>query len=1043
MSEDIDGRPLYRYRVSLESQDLRDLRSIAIRELQLKAPKMPDHKLVEHLALVAAARFASNYNGGDLTWNDCGEVVAKLRSLNIARFGQLMQRSLEYYRRPIMRARDGRLMLLETVAGEAGLPAAMLGPHTPIRGILDKLMTSLVKDEDNLLGVARDLFEQAIDVGSLVRRFQVDHMPELCVELVRSIVDLAVEATWTGGALDPIWAIPDWDEKLPFRVDEQAARGIVAQLLDVAVVASGSDGTGVERILRRNGGRWQLVTRVAVAAGGLDLSALNIQQAPSLAAVHYMVNDQPFEEAFRVRSNDEGKYVLARGPEEIVEGHGAWSAEIGLVLRHAGTSMPLVSAGGEALDAGSAWVFEPRNGEHVFKSLAPVRLRSKELLLLVEEGMSIAGAAQKLDGVSVELGEGVTPRALWRVTGKAEIGRPGEESTWVEAGYDGPQSYLDFKGKTLSSFQVRGACNVFVGHPYPRRVGGFSGQVQWRRQGEAQWQNPPNVYPPGLLAFRLIDEKGNVLAERRRILVLPEDFRPEVTTRFVRMRLPKSFAVAGVGTDGAGFSQLSFGNAAQIEARVQMSNGEFALVFSKPSQGSFIDLLSREQYIGVQKVLSSRAIERMCAISGHGAKAVDVMRSQDAKNSYPLALDGTGRLNLYEVRGFLSALAFESRARPHTLRIEFQNAVSINVNSHLSRIQRNGWELLVAEARPETELVLKPLVAATSEHAEDLVPTRKTGDTWVIPDLRDKAPLYLAVDKSRQAYPCLVVGVAPQQEDAETFMGIVTMKDEALRSEAMMNLYRRIVADPHEGRNQAELATCMSWISDFQMQLEWLDPFLILTRDLETAIRLLVLAEVNGHDEAASSLCEAFGKVPFFWHRLTNPALSDLVAWTASTLGSVGVEQVLELLQRLPIAQQLRRASSPENSGYLRAWQDVAAQYPWPTVHDEEQRQNSMADFVEALWSHPSLSEPMRRGLYIRPKFLSIDVNLAKTYFFAPYELALAHVFGIDLNEQQQGDFIYARYVIDPEKFDAAYCEAIKLMEVSRPVVEPQDSHHH
>ena len=66
--DEIDGRPLYQYRVSLHSKDITDLGSIEIRELQLKNPNAPDHKLVEHLALVAAARFASLYDGDDLTW---------------------------------------------------------------------------------------------------------------------------------------------------------------------------------------------------------------------------------------------------------------------------------------------------------------------------------------------------------------------------------------------------------------------------------------------------------------------------------------------------------------------------------------------------------------------------------------------------------------------------------------------------------------------------------------------------------------------------------------------------------------------------------------------------------------------------------------------------------------------------------------------------------------------------------------------------------------------------------------------------------------
>ena len=1028
--DEIDGRPLYQYRVSLHSKDITDLGSIEIRELQLKNPNPPEHKLVEHLALVAAARFASLYDGDDLTWEHCGEIVANLRNRDIGRFGNLMQRSLAYYRIPIMRARDGRLMLLETVAGQAGLPAAMLRPHTPLRGILDKLMSCLVKGEGNLLDIAKNLFDQAVNERKLVRRFQGDHISTLCVELVQSIVKLAEDAAWLGGALDPIWSLPDWEERLPFRVEEDAARKIVSQLLDVAAVASGGGDTGIARVLHRSGTEWKLKTRALVSVEGVDLAAFGLHPLPSVAAVFYTVNGQPVEEAFRIRQKEEASYRLHRGPNELIVDQGAWDVPISLALSHDGRYLPISSSGGEALDSESVWVFEPRNGEYVFKVPAPVRLRAREVLIAVEEGARVTGAAERRSNEYLATEKpGAKRREVWKVSGHVAIERDGEESIWVEAGFEGAQSYLDFKGKPPSNFQVEGYASVFVGNPEPRRMGGLTGRVQWRRQGETQWRNWTHKFEPGLLAFRLVDEAENSIAERRRVLVLPEGFRPDVTSRSVTLRLPTGFGLVGKVRSEENHHVIEFGQASTLEVEVSVPGANVKLVFTKPAAGAFIDLLTREQTTSGRKVISSWAIERMCAISGQRDRTLEVSRITE-RNAYPIPLNEDGRLNLFDLKAYLQALAFHPRLKSHSMLLEFQNAAALQIDSYRSRIRREGAFLIVQDASPDMEVELKSLTSAGSDLHETLIPERVENDVWAIPDLSDRASLYLAVDKTGQALPCLVVVKASPEQATDSFMGAVCLRDESEREASLVGVYEMIVGNPLQARAIEELRTCLRWVVDFQMFLEWLDPFLVLASKPNLTMKILALAELAKQEEAASALWEALDKVPFFWHRVTPSVLADLVGWTQDKVGPQNIPSILAMLEKREIPRNLMLHSRVRNKQSFQDWEDAITNFRWVTARERKQRSPAMASFVMTqLWGNGALNAAKRNELRIQPRSISTQTNLAETYYLAPQELALAHALKLELSDPQIADFIYARYVINPDKFDAAYSAAISALE--------------
>lgn len=1028
--DEIDGRPLYRYQINLHSTDLTQLNSIETWEMVISNPKSRDDQIIKFIAPVAAARFASNYEDGSPSWRHCGEAISGLRDRSWPRFSYFIHRSLELYGVKILRS-PGADELLETVIGQAGIPSGILRPGKPLRSILDELMKRLVSGESNLVEVAKGLIDESVKEKKLRQAYRdAGHLPRLCVDLVESIIVLTEMAGWSAGSLDSIWSIPNWEHLLPFRVEEAAAKEIVGQLLNVAVAASGGSNTGIERILHRTGGEWRLKTRASVPLDGIDLSMLGLESSPSIAAAYYTVNGQPIDEAYRIRLKPDDTYRLASSPNELTDDQGAWDSPISLALRHEGSFLPMPSAGGDALDSVSAWVFEPRNGEYVFKAPAPVRLRSRELLVAVGAGTRVSGDVERIASASLNTGNDASAaRDLWKVTGQATIERDGDEHARIVAGYDGPQSYFDFRGKSPSTYQVRGYTSVFVGNPEPRRVSGMGGRIQWRRHGETEWKNGWSASATGLLAFRLVDESGATLAERRRILVLPEGFRPEVTMRSVTLRLPADFSLVGQGRSPEGKYTVEFGSASKLSIDVVVPGTGATLLFTRPVPGAFVNLLSREQFSTGITIINSRAMDRMSAQSTQGGRYIEVSRTQDKRNAYPIALHEDRRLNLLDIKPFLQAMAFHPHARNHNLRIEFQNAAAIEVDFFLSRIQREGWELKIQGAPADAEIELKPLTVSHTEEYETLVPERTSIDTWTIPDLKGKAPLYLAVDRTRQAYPSLVVGVTSQEASPETFTGVVCMKNEAEREQALLALYREIVDAPHSAKSAIELEICLNWICDFQLYLEWLDPFLVLASAPELAVKVLVLAEIRGNSEAASSMMEVLDKVPFFWHSITNSALGNVTSWAISQFGMEAFATARSIFERISIPRMLMEPVGENPYQPIEKWQTTVNEHPWLTAREKEQRSPALADFANRLWGRPDIPDNVRSRLSMRPKTISINVDLARTYLLAPQEFALAQVLSVEMDDVQRADFIYARYVIGPVQFDTAYCAALRALE--------------
>ena len=1013
----IDGRPLYQYQSDMEF--------LSVLEGFINQPKATDENKIRSLAPVAAARFASRYEEGVPSWAHCGPEVEQLygaKQGSQARFRTLMELSLGFYKVPVIKDDGGRVRLLHTIISQAGLPSGMLRKGKVLRGVMDALIGELARGSDDLVPEAGRLIEEAIAQGRLNKLHQeAGHLPKLCADLAIAVRKLTEQANWAGGSLDPLWQIPNWAKELPFRVEENAAREIVGELLGVAAAAAGGSSMAIDRILSFRDGVWSMKARAVFPHDGIELP----DESRTLLSVQYAIEQQPAGEAFRIRRKQGGLYEQARGVEDLLIG--SVNQRISLVVQDSeGKYQHQVCERGEPLGESASWVFEPCRGEYIYKADAPVRLRAPELLVAVADGAEITGEA-------IDTGQHLSfegnRRALWKVTGRAQVKDADADPALIHAGYDGPQVYLDFKGKT-PSFHARKFASVFIGDPAPRGTGALFGRIQWKRVGEQDWNGGPVRNETGHLSFRLVSSDGEVLAERRRIFVLPEGLGARISNRSVSLRHLANLEVVGHTPGPDGNYTLDFGQETSLKATLKTGNSTLDAVFKRVTPTSFLDLATREEVHEGAKKLSSRAAERFLAHSVNH-KSVDVYRKDDNfATAFQIGLRG-GNISLSDerFRSFRKALSFHPKGRTHTLVAQFRNGPRLEIHEY--RIIRREGILEVMGATPEVSVELRPLVPAADGEARAFQLERIDAEHWAIPECLDGAAAYLAVDTTHQAAPCLVRGSKGGEHEQLRFHDAIAISDESERGAVLIDLYRRVTETPEVGASSAEIDACLQWLGDFQFELKWLDPFLVLSANPDLALRMLVLARLQGQVQAEQGLRWALDDVPLFWHRVGLSDLSGVLEWTVRHFGVQTQIEVAVFLggPDFHIPSRLKQLVSlrDRHPACLKNWQEIVVDWCQASGLGYAPRSPAIGEAAAALWKKIE-----GRPLYdSQGRRVPGGGDIFRTYLLAPCELAIMFFLGIEPDITYRNDLLYARHMIDPQQFDDAFCVALAILEDS------------
>lgn len=1027
--ESIDGRRLYKYRISPDKLDAL--------EDELSKPRCTDAARILILAPLAAGRFSANYEGGPPRWEDCGKEVKKLYKPADPKFKRLMTDSLKKYGISVLN-RDNRDFLLETIIRESGLPSPMLADGKPLRKLLDTLMDRAARGED-VGEVAASLVDEDND---LPKRYKDPELPQLrtellqlCAELVNAVGLLKRDADWNGGLLDPIWEIPQWERRLPFLVPERRAREIVGRLLDVAESAAQSAPLSIERTLSEVSGGWKLGAQVAFPANGQRIE--HPKNLPELAVLHYTVDGEITDEACRIRKKGvDPLYELARASSDLSDILATPSRMLSLSIRtNEGKQELLDCQGGERLDAEMPWIFVDKNDKkHVYLDSGDRRSRAPELLVAVLPDTTVSGDAILEPGaldVPVRVGEKPQKRSIWRVKGSAELRWPEGESR-IEAGYTGPDVHLQFLGRA-AFVDIKGCSGVFLGDPKPRRVGGYSGLIEWRPIRSNHWRTGSNR-TLGKCTYILVDDNGVELAKRV-VFILPESFSCNVRHTYVELALGDGFTVVGNVSQVGNTWRIDFGPKSILMISIDTPSGVIELTFEKPQPTAFRHVATGEQFDGQNHTISAQLITGLVAKS-YQHDYVLVKRRYGGLNASHSVTLVDNKLRLSEIKDFLNALAFSYRGRTHSLRVEFPNQAGLNIEAY--RIYRKENHLCISGASDEMNIELLELAPEKDQGSIDFtLDKNKDQESWAIPELR-VGSLYLAIDTSRQAAPCLVMGpVVNEAEDSRTFIGCIAIADEDERLKSLLNMFQQITSQPNDGFNSGQIDDCLHWMGRFQFVLQWLDPFLVLAANPILAHKMLVLARLRNHIQALQGLHWWLDKVPLFWHQLRVIDGIAILEWTDREFASQALEIVRDLLEELPlqrIQQQLSKSPTQLLTATFELWRDQwqvrALQWSDSANRQKGTRPALIGLESSALWSNLSDNQQLR--LLLESQCLQVPDSIEdihRTYLLAPFELALCVAYQIKIPEALRDDLIYARYAISPDAFDNAYCIAVTLME--------------
>lgn len=1026
--ESIDGRRLYKYRISPEKLDAL--------EDELSKPKCTDAARLMILAPLAAGRFSANYEGGPPRWEDCGKAISKLYKPGDARFKSLMTDSLKKYGITVL-SRDNKDLLLETLIRESGLPSPMLADGKPLRKLLDTLMDRAARGED-ALEVAASLVDEDND---LPKRYKDPELPQLrsellqlCAELVNSVWLLKRDADWNGGSLDPIWNIPQWERKLPFLVPERRARDIVGRLLDVAESAAESAPLSIERTLCEVSDGWKLGARIAFPVRGQRIE--HPKNLPEISVLHYTVDGEVTDEACRIRKQGVDQlYRLARASSDLSELLASPSRTLSLSIRtNEGTQELLDRQGGERLDPALPWIFIARSDKkHVYLDSGNRRSRASELLVAVLPDTAVSGAAMLEPGtleVPMREGEQAQKRLVWRVKGVTELRWPDGEAR-IEAGYTGPDVHLQFIGRA-AIVDVKGCSGAFIGDPKPRRVGGHSGKIQWRPMGANQWSIGSNR-TTGKVTYRLVDDKEVELAKRN-VFIFPESFNYKIRHKYVELTLGDGFTVVGNLSQANNTWRIDFGAKSFLMISVDTPSGVIELSFEKPQPTAFRHVATGEQFVGRDHTISARFISGLVARSNQH-NHIQVRRKDSPWNAMHSFALVDNQLRLSQINSFLKALAFSHRGRTHSLKVEFQNHAGLNIEAF--RIVRKGNNIFISGAGPEMNIELLELAPDRGHPPDHRTLKSVDQESWAIPDLREGS-LYLAIDSSRQASPCLVMGpVVNEKEDARTFIGCIAIADKDERLKCLLDLFQKITALPNDGFNSGQIDDCLQWLGRFQSVLQWLDPFLVLVANPVLAHKMLVLARLRNNTQSLQGLLWGLDEVPLFWHRLRMSEGVEILEWADREFASKAREVVRDLLEELPLQrmlQQLSKSPALFQKATYEAWRDQwqVRALQWSDLANGQiaARSASIGLASSALWNILSESHELRSLLESRCQQVPNSIeDIHRTYLLAPFELALCVASQLEIPPVLQDDLIYARYAISPDDFDNAYCIAVTLME--------------
>lgn len=527
-----DGRPLYQYRITDAEFD--ELKKIIGTSSHLGFESISRYLPLWDAAMVAyASEWWRRFYSGKWGW----EGIFKSVGLNQAEFStlarnQTVEIGLRRWQREV-REVGGRRQFLGTVATEGGLPLKQLAEGG---GWLQSLLRPVVKKHLEQGFAVDALIDSYIDVIPKSYRSSKE-LRQVLEDMVHTVCELRQVHNLDRQDRPIRWLDsndPDWREKFPLPIDDDAGRSLLSELVTAAAKTNRLSDETVDTIFRL-----ERFIKLPESSPKLVASLALPEIIPLTFFSKIDQSSLPGRITLDVIRDDGNSYPWCYGIQTVLRGEKVfklsgrtWQVDDGAAMhgysvraKHEGivlNDFAVMSA--ESLDADSPWMFKIVNNRYEYSGSQSQNLADEKGVFYLQEGFDIEALNEQTEFERKTAFQG---GALYILTGQVSCARDQEEYLLKTGARDSQFSY-EFLGKRYDDFSRPN--ELFIGLPEVRKRNNISGIVRRLDTecavarpvgGNGPWK-PVTQVEEGVYEIRLLE--NGVILWRKRIAILNSNF---------------------------------------------------------------------------------------------------------------------------------------------------------------------------------------------------------------------------------------------------------------------------------------------------------------------------------------------------------------------------------------------------------------------------------------------------------------------------------------------------------------------------------------
>jgi hypothetical protein len=532
-----DGRPLYAYKC--RDKDYEQLTKILSASLILNHQNqytLEDSKL---FCLYAAETFRRNHSGGSWTWETIFTPLHKQVPAH-GFFEDWIELGLTWWKRPLIKAKSGKRLLLVTVACEGGLPLNLLHGEesTNLKRFFSSTLKDIYKVNNSDINAAEEIAKKNIFI--LPPSLRQDVVVKLGGELVYKIKELQQrvhefrEQQGLNNELTPIELLdkmhPKWRNELPLTLGDDTADTFFRGLFDISTKFSKVIKFRWCGYLREIApSEWQVEKKLELPNNLLstDIKSLIKISKELSPRLRLMLRDNMGVKTISLLTANRGVEDTLYRREALVKNVSFKGVDtqkkLELLLQDGGDEF-VIDVLNADIWGDAPWVFKDNENKEWITE-GSVKSQADSVIVVSLKKMS----PQVLEGESDLIGEVVVlDRFVYRVRGTVDFIDPeiGKYRVVCKAETELSAEYF-LTGRVLP--EALNENSIYIGCPkllardkQGRIQHSLLGQIQWKSVGTDEQWSVNTAFCYGDVWVRCVDTNTDVEYVRRRVQVVPQ-----------------------------------------------------------------------------------------------------------------------------------------------------------------------------------------------------------------------------------------------------------------------------------------------------------------------------------------------------------------------------------------------------------------------------------------------------------------------------------------------------------------------------------------